>query len=86
MTTRADTWWSCFYFVVDIPDQNSMVYIIENIMEEYMLSEQLVVALKTKTKLIDDQIASITESEGWEIIRDIELLNRKNPGRAKSLQ
>lgn len=51
-----------------------------------MLSEQLVVELKSKTKLVDDQIASITESEGWEIIRDIELLNRKKPGRAKSLQ
>ena len=43
-----------------------------------MLSEQLVVVLKSKAKLVDDQIASITEAEGWESIRDIELLNRKN--------
>lgn len=43
-----------------------------------MLSEKLVVELKSKAKLVDDQIASITESEGWEIIQDIELLNRRN--------
>lgn len=43
-----------------------------------MLSKRLVGALKLKTKLIDEQIASITESEGWEIIQDLELLNRKN--------
>ena len=42
-----------------------------------MLSEQLVVELKSKTKLVDDQIASITESEGWEIIQDNELLHRE---------
>ncbi len=30
-----------------------------------MLSEQLVDVLKSKAKLVDDQIASITESEGW---------------------
>lgn len=45
-----------------------------------MLSEQLVDVLKSKAKLIDEQIASITESEGWEIIQDIELLNRKKTG------
>lgn len=43
-----------------------------------MLSEKLVGELQSKAKLIEDQIASITESEGWEIIQDIELLNRKN--------
>ena len=47
-------------------------------MEISMLSEKLVGELKSKAKLIEDQIASITESEGWEIIKDIELLNRKN--------
>jgi hypothetical protein len=55
-------------------------------MEANMLSEQLVDVLKSKAKLVDDQIASITESEGWEIIRDIEFLNRKKLGRAKSVQ
>ena len=55
-------------------------------MEASMLSEQLVVVLKTQAKLVDDQIASITESEGWDIIRDIELLNRKRLGFAKSVQ
>jgi len=29
-----------------------------------MLSDQLVVMLKSKTKLVDDQIGNITESEG----------------------
>ena len=48
-----------------------------------MLSEKLVVVLKSKAKLIDEQIASITESEGWEIIQDIELLNRKRSRSAK---
>lgn len=43
-----------------------------------MLSKQLVGALKSKTTLIDDQIASITESEGWEIIQEAELLSRRN--------
>jgi hypothetical protein len=43
-----------------------------------MLSEKLVGELKSKTKLFKDQIDSITESEGWEIIQDIELLSRKN--------
>ena len=51
-----------------------------------MLSEKLVGELKSQAKLVDDQIASITESEGWEIIRDIELLNRKKLGRVKSVQ
>ena len=55
-------------------------------MEANMLSEKLVVVLKSQAKLVDDQIASITESEGWEIIRDIELLNRKKLGRVKSVQ
>ncbi len=48
-----------------------------------MLSEQLVDVLKSKTKLIDNQIASITESEGWEILQDIELLERKKLGGVK---
>jgi|GEM_PF-2604876 len=73
-------------FFVDIHDQNSMVMTIERQMEANMLSEQLVVVLKSEAKLVDDQIASITESEGWEIIRDIELLNRKKLGRVKSVQ
>jgi hypothetical protein len=47
-------------------------------METSMLSEKLVGELKSKAKLIKDQIDSITELEGWEIIQDIELLNRKN--------
>ncbi len=51
-----------------------------------MLSEQLVVVLKSKTNLLDDQIASITEAEGWEIIRDIEIINRKGLKQAKSVQ
>jgi len=51
-----------------------------------MLSEQLVVELKSKTKLVDDQIASITESEGWEIIQDNELLRRKNREGRSSIQ
>jgi hypothetical protein len=63
-----------------------MVLAIERQLEANMLSEQLVVVLKSKAKLVDDQIDSITESEGWEIIRDIELLNRKKLGRAKSVQ
>ena len=73
-------------FFVDIHDQNSMVMTIERQMEANMLSEQLVVVLKSEAKLVDDQIASITESEGWEIIRDIELLNRKKLGSVKSVQ
>ena len=48
-----------------------------------MLSSKLVVALKSEAKLVDDQIASITESEGWEIIQDIELFNRKKLEAAK---
>jgi hypothetical protein len=63
-----------------------MVLAIERQLEANMLSEQLVVVLKSKAKLVDDQIDSITESEGWEIIRDIELLNRKKLGRVKSVQ
>ena len=55
-------------------------------MEASMLSEQLVSALKSKTKLIDDQIACITESEGWEIILDTELFNRKKLESAKIMQ
>jgi len=55
-------------------------------METNMLSEQLVVELKSKTKLVDDQIASITESEGWEIIQDNELLHRKNRVGRSSIQ
>lgn len=51
-----------------------------------MLSKQLVSALKSRTKLIDDQIACITESEGWEILLDVELLNRKRMESAKILQ
>ena len=43
-----------------------------------MLSEKLIVELKSKTKLIQNQTNSITELEGWEIIQDSELLNRKN--------
>ena len=73
-------------FFVDIHDQNSMVVTIERQMEANMLSEQLVVVLKSEAKLVDDQIASITESEGWEIIRDIELLNRKKLESVKSVQ
>jgi hypothetical protein len=73
-------------FFVDIPDQNSMVLAIERQLEANMLSEQLIAVLKSEAKLVDDQIASITESEGWEIIRDIELLNRKKLGRVKSVQ
>ena len=41
-----------------------------------MLSEKLVGELKSKTKLLVDQINSVTELEGWEIIQDSELLNR----------
>ena len=55
-------------------------------MEANMLSEQLVVVLKSEAKLVDDQIASITESEGWEIMRDIELLNRRKRARVKFVQ
>jgi hypothetical protein len=66
-----------------MPDQNSKVYLIEDKWRQYMLSEQLVGVLKSKAKFIDDQIASITESEGWEIIQDIDLLNRKKQGCAK---
>ena len=36
-----------------------------------MLSEKLVVVMKSQAKLVDDQIANVTGSEGWEIIRDI---------------
>ena len=50
-----------------------------------MLSDQLVVMLKSKTKLGDDQIGDIKESEGEEIVQDIELLNRKKLGRLKSV-
>ena len=42
-----------------------------------MLSEKLVGELKSKTKLVKDQINSITELEGWEIIQDTELFDRK---------
>ena len=73
-------------FFVDIHDQNSMVITIERQMEANMLSEQLVVVLKSEAKLVDDQIASITESEGWEIMRDIELLNRRKRARVKLVQ
>jgi hypothetical protein len=85
---RIESRWplSFFHFFVDIPDHNSMVLAIERQLEANMLSEQLVVVLKSKAKLVDDQIDSITESEGWEIIRDIELLNRKKLGRVKSVQ
>ena len=48
-----------------------------------MLSKQLVGALKSEAKLVDNQIASITESEGWEIIQDLELFNRKKTGRSE---
>ena len=50
-----------------------------------MLSKQLVGALKSEAKLVDNQIASITESEGWEIIQDLELFNRKKMDAAKSV-
>jgi len=63
-----------------------MVLTRERHMEANMLSEQLVVVLKSEAKLVDDQIASITESEGWEIMRDIELLNRKKRARVKLVQ
>jgi len=63
-----------------------MVLTRERQMEANMLSEQLVVVLKSEAKLVDDQIASITESEGWEIMRDIELLNRKKRARLKFVQ
>jgi hypothetical protein len=63
-----------------------MVLTRERHMEANMLSEQLVVVLKSEAKLVDDQIASITESEGWEIMRDIELLNRKKRARVKFVQ
>jgi hypothetical protein len=55
------------------------------LMETNLLSDQLVVILKSKTKLVDDQIGNITESEGWEIVQDIELLHRKKLGRVKSV-
>ncbi len=51
-----------------------------------MLSEELVRALKTKTKLADNQLACITESEGWEIIQDLELINGENRLKPSSLQ
>ena len=54
-------------------------------METNLLSDQLVVILKSKTKLVDDQIGNITESEGWKIVQDIELLHRKKLGRVKSV-
>jgi hypothetical protein len=63
-----------------------MVLTRERQMEANMLSEQLVVVLKSEAKLVDDQIASITESEGWEIMRDIELLNRRKRARVKFVQ
>ena len=56
---------------------------IDDKRRQEMLSEQLVDVLKSKTKLIDNQIASITESEGWEILQDIELLERKKLGGVK---
>lgn len=55
------------------------------LMETNLLSDQLVVILKSKTKLVDDQIGNITESEGWESVQDIELLHRKKLGRVKSV-
>ena len=50
-----------------------------------MLSEKLVGELKSKTKLMVDQRNSVTELEGWEIIQDSELLNRRK-GDARELE
>ena len=88
MATWINSEWSIYIciFFVDMSDLHGKLYATEYKMETNMLSEKLVVVLKSKAKLIDEQIASITESEGWEIIQDIELLNRKKSGSAKLVQ
>ena len=45
-------------------------------MEESMLSTEMINELKLRTNLQDEEMACITESEGWEIVEDFELLNQ----------
>ena len=79
MATRVRSPVAVFVFIYTLTYLIKSVSFTELIkMETNMISEQLVVELKSKTKLVDDQIASITESEGWEIIQDNELLHREN--------
>ena len=79
LATRVRSLVAVFVFIYILTYMTKSVSFGELIkMETNMLSEQLVVELKSKTKLVDDQIASITESEGWEIIQDNELLHREN--------
>lgn len=39
-----------------------------------MLSAELINELKSRTSLADEEMACITESEGWEIVEDFSLL------------
>ena len=39
-----------------------------------MLSAELINELKSRTSLEDEEMACITESEGWEIVEDCTLL------------